>query len=164
MFDRFVFFASRRDISHPEGIYRVPQGHIVSRRDISRPAGTYRFPKGHIASRRDISHPEGIYRVPKGHIVLRSNISYRRYIVNSAGIYIADFIFDEIIIVKILRYTRFARTIYFASQNAIYSLRSYDIFCFAKCDITSLLLGCAILASLVRYDIRVPKGHIVLRK
>ena len=59
------------------------------------------------------------FRVPKGHIVLRSNISYRRYIVNSAGIYIADFIFDEIIIVELLRYTRFARAIYFASQNAI---------------------------------------------
>ena len=85
------------------------------------------------------------FRVPKGHIVLRSNISYRRYIVNSAGIYIADFIFDEIIIVKLfaiyslrscdilaslVRYTRFART--------IYSLCSYDIFCFAKCDITSI--------------------------
>ena len=62
------------------------------------------------------------FRVPKGHIVLRSNISYRRYIVNSAGIYIADFIFDEIIIdilAMLVRYTRFAR--------AIYSLRSCDI-------------------------------------
>ena len=73
------------------------------------------------------------------------------------------------ILASLVRYTRFARTIYFASQNAIYSLcsydilaslvrytrfaraiyslRSYDIFCFAKCDITSLLLGCDFIIS-----------------